>query len=102
MIPQVIPSSSQTLHTVVKEDEGRKEEIITSADDSICAIRDMLISIVHNALGDQTKQADAGSKEAIKSAYVEGMKKGYEIQGKPLLSLNMGQEHVMGNIYCQS
>ncbi len=97
MIPQVIPSSSRPLHTVVEEDERRKEEIITSTEDSICVTRDMLKTIVHNVLEDQKKRANAGSKEVIKSAYAEGIKKGYKIEGNPLLSSTMGQEHVMGN-----
>ncbi len=55
--------------------------------------------IAQQVLDDSKKRADAGSKVAIKSAYIDGMKKCYEIQGKPLLSLTIGQEHeqVMGN-----
>ncbi len=79
------------------EDEGRKEEIITSLEDSISVTRDMLKNIVSNALEEQKKQADASSKEAIKSAYNEGIKKGCEIQGKSLLSSTIGQEHVIRN-----
>ncbi len=65
----------------MEEDEGRKEEIITSLADSVT--RDMLKNIVSNSLEEQKKQADASSKEAIKSAYTEGIKKGCEIQGRP-------------------
>ncbi len=38
----------------------------------------MLKNIVLNTLEEQKKQANANSKEAIKSAYTEGMKKGCE------------------------
>ncbi len=57
----------------------------------------MLKNIVSNALEEQKKQADASTKEAIKSSYNEGMKKGCEMQGKPLLSSIIGQEHVLRN-----
>ncbi len=96
MIPQVLPTSSQQLHTVVEEDEGRKEEIITSSEDSICVTRDILKNIVSNTLEEQKKQADANSQEAITSSYTEGIKKYCEIQGKPLLSSTIVQEQVMG------
>ncbi len=85
MIPQALPTSSQPLHTVVEEDEGKKEEIITSSEDSICVTRDMLKNIVANTLEEQKKQSEAGSKDA-KSAYAEGMIRGCEIESKPLLS----------------
>ncbi len=49
-------------------DEGRKKEIITSTEDSICTTKDMLTNIIQLAFEDQKKLADAGSKEAIKSA----------------------------------
>ncbi len=68
-----------------------------SSEDSICVTRDLLKNIVSNTLEEQKKQAEAGSKDAIKSAYAEGIKRGCEIQSKPLLSSTIGQEHVMGN-----
>ncbi len=81
----------------MEEDEGRKEEIITSSEDNICVTRDMLKNIVSNTLEEQKKQSEAGSKETIKSLYSEGMKKGFEIQRKPLLSSTIWRKHVMGN-----
>ncbi len=84
MIPHILPTSSQLLHTIVEEDKGRKEEIITLSEESISLTRDMLKNIVSNALEEQKKQADANSKEAIKSACTEGIMKSCEIQGKPL------------------
>ncbi len=43
--------------------------------------------------------ADAGSKVAIQSAYIDGMKKCYEILGNLILSFTIGQEYeqIMGN-----
>ncbi len=41
--------------------------------------------------------AEAGKKVAIKSAYVDRVSKGYEIQGNSLLNLTVGQQQVMGN-----
>ncbi len=70
----------------MEEDDGRKEEIITSTDDSVYVIRDTLKNIVQNAIEDEKKQADAGSKEGIKSAYAEGMNRGCEMPGTSLLS----------------
>lgn len=59
--------------------------------------RDELKNIDQHALEDEKKQADDGSKVVIQFAYVDEMKKGYEIQGKSLLNLTIGQEQVMGN-----
>ncbi len=59
--------------------------------------RDMLKNIIQNTFEEQKIQAEAASKKTIKSAYTGGMKRGCEIQGTPLLSLTIGQEHVMVN-----
>ncbi len=48
MIPQIMPTSSQTFHTVLEEDEGRKEDTITSSEDCISLTRDMLKNMVSN------------------------------------------------------
>ncbi len=68
MIPQDLPVTSKPLHTVVEKVERRGEKIIAPAEDSISLTRDMLKNIVVNALEEQKKQADANSKEVIKSA----------------------------------
>lgn len=49
MIPQVLPGTSQPLHTIVEEVESRGEKIITPAEDSISMTKDMLKNIVSNA-----------------------------------------------------
>ncbi len=95
LVTQNLPKNSQPLHSVMEEVEGREEKVITPVEDSISMTGDMLKNIVANALEEQKKLADANSKEAIKTAYTEGMKKGCELQVKRLLSSTLGQE--MGN-----
>ncbi len=53
MIPQILSRSSQPLHTVVEEDEGRREKFITSSENCISVDTVMLKNIVSNALEEQ-------------------------------------------------
>ncbi len=50
-----------------------------TTDDNISLTRDMLQSIVSNALEEQKKFADFNITAAIKSAFSDGIKKGFEL-----------------------